>query len=113
MKHLLFSLLALIISLSCYALGPITGPSALCAGSADTLTDATTGGAWSSSAPGVAAVGSGTGLVTGIAPGTATITYTLGGKLSNLYDYSECAANYIPHYRRRRILPGIWRLAGT
>jgi len=78
MKHLLFSLLALIISLSCYALGPITGPSAFCAGSTDTLTDATTGGAWSSSAPGVAAVGSGTGLVTGIAPGTSTITYTLG-----------------------------------
>ena len=78
MKHLLFCLLALIISFSCYALGPITGPSALCAGSTDTLTDATAGGTWSSSVPGVAAVGSGTGLVTGIAPGAATITYTLG-----------------------------------
>jgi len=36
-----------------------------------------TGGVWSSSKPSVAAVGGSTGIVTGILPGTATISYTV------------------------------------
>ncbi len=42
-----------------------------------TLTDAVTGGAWSSSAPGVATVNPTTGVVTGISVGSVTITYTV------------------------------------
>ncbi len=58
--------------------GTISGISHVCAGSATTLTDATTGGTWSSSNTTKATVGS-TGIVTGVAAGTATITYSTGG----------------------------------
>lgn len=55
---------------------PITGSNSLCVGSVTTLSDVDAGGAWSSSAPGIASV-SGTGDVTGASAGTATITYML------------------------------------
>ena len=55
----------------------ITGNTAVCKGFTTQLTDATTGGTWSSSSPGNASVGSTTGLVTGVTGGSsATITYT-------------------------------------
>ena len=57
------------------AVAPITGTANECAGSTTTLTDAATGGTWSSSAPGTATVAG--GVVTGIAAGTATIGYTI------------------------------------
>jgi trimeric autotransporter adhesin len=56
--------------------GTITGSSAVCAGSMITLSNATSGGSWSSSNTSVATIGS-TGVVTGIAAGTATISYTV------------------------------------
>ena len=56
----------------------ISGPSGnICAGSTDLVTDATTGGAWSSSNTAIATVNSSTGWVTGISAGMATITYTV------------------------------------
>ena len=58
--------------------GLITGTLSICAGGGTSnLTDAATGGGWSSSAPGIASVDP-TGLVTGGLPGTATITYSTG-----------------------------------
>jgi hypothetical protein len=56
----------------------ITGNSHVCADSRDTLADATTGGVWSSSNPLVAAVGTATGEVTGVIPGTVTVSYSMG-----------------------------------
>lgn len=56
--------------------GAITGTPEVCVGLTTALTDAG-GGAWSTSAT-VATVGAGTGIVTGVAAGTAVITYTLG-----------------------------------
>ncbi|GAA4462850.1 hypothetical protein GCM10023093_10130 [Nemorincola caseinilytica] len=60
--------------------GPIAGTLTVCEGGATTtLSNTSTGGTWSSSAPGIATAsvsGPGTGLVTGVADGTATITYT-------------------------------------
>ncbi len=54
---------------------PILGASFVCVGSTTiTLTDATPGGTWSSSSSGLATVGS-TGIVTGVSPGTVTISY--------------------------------------
>ncbi len=53
----------------------ILGPSAVCFGATMTLSDLTGGGAWSSSDNTIASV-SGTGVVTGVNLGTATITYT-------------------------------------
>jgi uncharacterized protein YjdB len=56
--------------------GTITGSSAVCAGSTITLSNATSGGSWSSSNTAIATVGS-TGVVTGVANGTVTISYTV------------------------------------
>jgi uncharacterized protein YjdB len=56
----------------------ITGSSALCAGGMATLSDATTGGIWTSASPAIATIGSATGSVTGLTAGMANITYTLG-----------------------------------
>ncbi len=56
--------------------GPIGGASTVCVGLSTTLTDATGGGTWSSSAASIATTGSATGLLTGVFPGTAVITYT-------------------------------------
>ena len=55
----------------------ITGITTVCAGLTITLTDASSGGTWSSSNTAIGSVGSATGVVTGVAAGTATITYTL------------------------------------
>ncbi len=52
-------------------------PAIVCQGGTITLTDATGGGAWSSSATGIASITSG-GVVTGVTSGTATIAYTNG-----------------------------------
>ncbi len=57
---------------------PITGTTAFCVKSASTLSDATAGGTWSSSTTTIATVGS-TGIVSGVAAGTATISYTHAG----------------------------------
>ncbi len=55
----------------------ITGTPQVCVGSTTALSDAITGGTWSSSNTGLATVGS-TGIVTGVAPGSAVITYNAG-----------------------------------
>ena len=56
----------------------ITGSTSVCAGATTTLSSATSGGTWATSVSGIATVGS-TGIVTGVAAGTATITYTVSG----------------------------------
>jgi uncharacterized protein YjdB len=56
----------------------ITGPSSVCVNSTITLSDATSGGTWTSSNLSFATVGSSTGIVTGISAGNAVITYTAG-----------------------------------
>jgi hypothetical protein len=58
---------------------PIAGNMPVCMGTNMTLTDATTGGRWSSASPAVATIGSVTGIVTGIAAGNSVITYTVAG----------------------------------
>jgi hypothetical protein len=54
----------------------ITGASNVCAGSTTTLASSTTGGTWSSSNNAVATVST-TGVVTGVAAGSVTITYSV------------------------------------
>ncbi len=58
------------------AAGSITGTGTLCTTTTTNLTDATGGGTWSSVSTGIATVGS-TGIVTGVAVGTSTISYTV------------------------------------
>jgi len=57
---------------------PITGTTSLCIGTPAILSDATTGGVWSSSYTFTATVGSLTGVVTPVASGGTTIEYTVG-----------------------------------
>jgi uncharacterized protein YjdB len=54
----------------------ITGTAVVCAASATTLSTASTGGAWSSGNTGVATVGTGAGLVSGVSAGTSVISYS-------------------------------------
>jgi uncharacterized protein YjdB len=56
----------------------ITGPVTACVGANITLSDSLAGGTWSSSSAGHASVSTSTGVVTGVAAGTATISYTNG-----------------------------------
>lgn len=57
----------------------ITGPTQVCAGSSITLTDSVVSGTWSSSSTTIATINSFSGVLTGVAAGTATITYTMSG----------------------------------
>lgn len=57
--------------------GTISGATSVCQGSAITLSDPVPGGTWSSSAPGIASIGT-SGVVTGISGGTAVISYSVG-----------------------------------
>lgn len=64
----------------------ITGVATVCQGSTTTLASAPSGGAWTSANTAIATISS-AGVVTGIAPGTATISYTAAG--------STCSATRI------------------
>ena len=55
--------------------GPVTGLSSVCIGYTITLSDTATGGTWISSKPTIATVDATTGVVTGVAGGTDTISY--------------------------------------
>ena len=74
------------LSTLCYATFPMTvnaAPSAisgtpvLCVNQTTTVTEFTPGGTWSTSNPGVATVGSNSGLVTGIGAGICNISFTV------------------------------------
>jgi sugar lactone lactonase YvrE len=59
-------------------LAAIVGPAGVCEGDAITLSNATAGGNWSTTNTLVATIGSGTGIVNGVAAGTIVITYAVG-----------------------------------
>ncbi len=83
MKHYTLFILTLFTALSSYAVAPITGPTTVCAGDTIALSDATTGGTWSSSATATASIGT-DGRVIGVAAGVATISYTSGSSTVTL-----------------------------
>ena len=56
----------------------ITGSSSMCISSTTTLSNSAAGGTWSSSATGIATIGSLTGIVSSIANGTTIVTYSTG-----------------------------------
>lgn len=55
----------------------INGNTSVCAGLTTNLSDITTGGTWTSANTSAATINSASGLLTGVAGGSATITYTL------------------------------------
>ena len=64
---------------------PISGTSAMCLGNSVSLSDAVAGGTWSINPASVATINS-SGVVSSVAPGTATVTYTTP---------AGCVANYV------------------
>jgi uncharacterized protein YjdB len=74
--------------------GTISGPTVVCAGSAITLTDATTGGAWSVSNA-ATMVGS-TGIVTGLAAGVDTVSYTVSASCGSASATHVVTVNPMP-----------------
>jgi len=67
------------------SVGTISGPAVVCTTSTIPLTDAATGGIWSSGSTGIATVGSSTGVVSGVSAGTATISYTVANACGSVY----------------------------
>lgn len=78
MKKILTLCVAILgIFLTTRSSATIFGTAGVCVGSTTTLTDsAGATGTWSSSTPSVATVGLTSGIVSGVAPGTTTITFT-------------------------------------
>ena len=72
------------VSIVSNTISPILGITTVCQGSTTALSDSTSGGTWTSSNTAVATVGSTTGVVFGVATGTAVITYT--------YNTGSCTA---------------------
>ncbi len=67
-----------------------------CPGTSTTLTDASAGGTWSSTAPATATIGA-TGIVTGIVPGTDTIYYTVVNSCGTSAAFAIVTVNPLPH----------------
>ncbi len=76
--------------------GAITGAASVCLGTSTTLTDSISGGTWSSSSPTVATV-SATGSVSGLAVGSATITYTVSGTCGAAFTTANISVNTVPY----------------
>ncbi len=66
----------------------ITCPTVVCVGSSITAADATPGGTWSSITPTLASIGTATGVITGIASGSAQVGYTMGSGCYALFSFS-------------------------
>ena len=77
-KYHILTIITLLLSYCSYATGPVTGVYSVCSGTTTTLSDTSAGGVWSSSDATIATVGSISGIVSGVAAGSATITYTTG-----------------------------------
>jgi hypothetical protein len=78
MKRVILAVLCILLSAAAFAVvSPISGSPRMCVGLTRSLSDATPGGAWSSSNTLIASVDT-AGAVTGVAPGIAIISYTAG-----------------------------------
>ncbi len=86
------------------AAAPITGDTVLCEGSSLALSDAVAGGTWFSGNSAVATVSS-AGVVTGITPGTAIISYTnVAGCISTVV----ITVRAVPHLTSAHVLPSLY-----
>ena len=74
---------------------PITGDTVLCAAASVTLSDTSSGYSWSSDMPSVATV-DGTGLLTGVTAGTATVSYTMTNGCGSVSATLQVTVNPLP-----------------
>lgn len=82
-----------------YPLAPIVGTDTICVGSTASLTNIVGGGTWASSNPATAAIGSSSGIVTGLVDGITFIVYTLP---------TTCSTSFF-----LRVLPPLPPIAGS
>ncbi len=75
---------ATVMKFSTIPVAAISGDSTLCVGANASLSDVTAAGTWTSSDPGVVTVTPGTGILTGLIAGTATITYSVSGSTATM-----------------------------
>ena len=75
--------------------GAIFGPSVVCTSSSIVLSDPVTGGVWSSADPYVS-VGSSSGVIAGIAPGTAVVRYALTNVCGTAFVSASITVNPAP-----------------
>lgn len=106
----------------------IAGSDSVCEGSAITLTDSVSGGTWSISGSGIATIGS-TGIVTGSALGSATVTYSYTNSCGSTEAHKTVTVNPLPHAGAitgtdsvcagssitmyDSVSGGVWSIAGT
>ena len=77
------------------ATAPVTGSTSVCLSATTILADVAAGGVWSSSNPSVASVDA-TGSVTGVAAGSAAISYTMTNSCGSVTVTSPMAVNLLP-----------------
>ncbi len=77
--------------------GAISGSNSVCLSSTTDLSNAVSGGVWSSSNTSVATVST-TGVVTGVAVGTATITYTHTTSCGSAFVTHDVTVNTVPSF---------------
>ncbi len=75
--------------------GGITGASAVCVGATTGFADTITGGTWSSSASTIASVST-TGLISGLSPGSATISYSVSSSCGSAVATRAITVNPAP-----------------
>lgn len=86
-----------IVTVNAYPIvSAITGPLTLCPSTSIQLLDATSSGVWSSGSLAVATINSSTGFVTGVAPGTSTIAYTVTSNGCATTVSQDITVNVIP-----------------
>ncbi|MBX2906616.1 MAG: Ig-like domain-containing protein [Taibaiella sp.] len=94
------------------AVASITGTGTVCVGATTTLSDLTSGGAWSSSNTSVATIGT-SGVVTGVAAGTSNITYTVTNSCGTTYATTVVTVNPLANAGTITGTASMCALAGT
>ena len=77
--------------------GTLSGPSAVCVGAVISLSSTVTGGTWISSNVAIATIGSTSGIVSGIATGSAVMTYTITSGCGTATSMATVAVNPLPN----------------
>jgi Secretion system C-terminal sorting domain len=85
-----------VITIDTIWVGAISGGSSICVGTTDTLTEAATGGVWTSGNPAIATVLSTPGVVAGLSAGYVPISYTVTNSCGSLSAHWFVSVNPLP-----------------
>ena len=88
---------AAVVTVIPFSAGSLTGSTSMvCVGATITVGDTVSGGVWSSNDPGVATIGSSTGIVTGVSAGSALISYAVTGTCGTIYASEMVLVTTVP-----------------